>query len=79
MIAQQDRDKNVATLVETMQSTYLIVVGAENLADERLQSVLERVLKQTVICAFFVQEYARRGSFGGVWHERMHNDPTHRQ
>ncbi|KZP25183.1 hypothetical protein FIBSPDRAFT_395109 [Athelia psychrophila] len=64
--AQQDRNEKITTLIETMQALYLIVVGAENLADERIQNVLERVLKQTVICAFFVQEYARRGSFAGA-------------
>ncbi|KZP25176.1 hypothetical protein FIBSPDRAFT_1041650 [Athelia psychrophila] len=63
--AQQDRNEKITTLIETMQALYLIVAGADNLADERIQNVLERVLKQTVICAFFVQEYARRGSFAG--------------
>ncbi|KZP25150.1 hypothetical protein FIBSPDRAFT_394252 [Athelia psychrophila] len=64
--AQQDRNEKITTLIETMQALYSIVVGADNLADERIQNVLERVLKQTVICAFFVQEYARRGSFAGA-------------
>ncbi|KAF7970202.1 hypothetical protein HWV62_24790 [Athelia sp. TMB] len=63
--AQQDRDDNIAHLVSTMQSTYSIVVGADVLKDTHLQDVLQRILKQTVVCGFFVQNYARRSSFTG--------------
>ncbi|KZP25092.1 hypothetical protein FIBSPDRAFT_950476 [Athelia psychrophila] len=62
--AHEDHEEKTANLVEMMQSTYLIVVDAENLADERVQYVFERVLRQMVICGFFVQAYARRGSSG---------------
>ncbi|KAF7980717.1 hypothetical protein HWV62_37189 [Athelia sp. TMB] len=63
--AQQDRDDNITHLVSTMQSTYSIVVGADVLKDTHLQDVLQRILKQTVVCGFFVQNYARRSSFTG--------------
>lgn len=60
---QQDRDNNIAALVQTMQSTYSIVVGSESLKDERVQDVLDRILKQTVVSGFFIQDYARGRTF----------------
>lgn len=64
--AQQSRDDKIATLIQTLQSTYSIVVGSEILKDERLQDVLSRILKQTVDCGFFIQEYTRHGTFLGA-------------
>ncbi|KAF7968096.1 hypothetical protein HWV62_31995 [Athelia sp. TMB] len=60
---QQDRDNNIAALAQTMQSTYSIVVGSESLKDERVQDVLDRILKQTVVSGFFIQDYARSRTF----------------
>ncbi|KAF7979561.1 hypothetical protein HWV62_41836 [Athelia sp. TMB] len=59
--AQQERDNKITQLVETMQSTYSIVIGSQNLkADKHLQDVLDRILKHTVDCGFFIQNYTRR-------------------
>ncbi|KAF7968265.1 hypothetical protein HWV62_31107 [Athelia sp. TMB] len=68
--AQHDRDIKIAALIETMQSTYATVLGSEVVKDERLQDVLDRILKQTVECGFFVQRYARSRSFAGPQHDR---------
>ncbi|KAF7976608.1 hypothetical protein HWV62_6110 [Athelia sp. TMB] len=62
---QEDRDNNIVSLIQTMQSTYSIVVGSENLKDERLQEVLGRILKQTVACGFFIQTYMDGRTFAG--------------
>ncbi|KAF7970098.1 hypothetical protein HWV62_24966 [Athelia sp. TMB] len=68
--AQHDRDVKISALIETMQSTYATVLGSEVVEDERLQDVLDRILKQTVECGFFVQQYARSRSFAGSQHDR---------
>ncbi|KAF7967539.1 hypothetical protein HWV62_33954 [Athelia sp. TMB] len=59
--AQQDRDSNIANLTQTMRSTYSTVLGSHSLKDdETLQDVLDRILKQTVVCGFFIREYVSR-------------------
>ena len=64
--AQQERDSKVANLTQTMQSTYSIVIGSQNLKDdEALQDVLDRILKQTVVCGFFIREYVSRRTSAG--------------
>ena len=64
--AQKDRDSNVTNLTQIMQSTYSTILGSQNLKDdEALQDVLERILKQTIVCGFFIQDYvSRRASVG---------------
>ncbi|KZP23567.1 WD40 repeat-like protein, partial [Athelia psychrophila] len=64
--AQKERDDKIAQLVETMRSTYAIVAESEKLkGDLLLQDVVDLILKQTVICGYFIQGYTRRGSFAG--------------
>ncbi|KZP34758.1 hypothetical protein FIBSPDRAFT_709733, partial [Athelia psychrophila] len=64
--AQSDRDAKIAQLIETMRSTYSTVLGSERLkGDPLLQDVLDLILKQTVVCGYFIQDYARRGGFAG--------------
>ncbi|KAF7972326.1 hypothetical protein HWV62_18430 [Athelia sp. TMB] len=63
--AQQERDNKIVALIQTIQSTYAIVIGSDIVKDERLQDVLGRILKQTVECGFFIQDYARGRSFAG--------------
>ncbi|KAF7978013.1 hypothetical protein HWV62_1877 [Athelia sp. TMB] len=61
--AQKDRDSKVTNLTQIMQSTYSIILGSQTLKDdETLQDVLERILKQTVVCGFFIQDYVSRRS-----------------
>lgn len=43
--AQQDRDDRIASLIQTMQSTYSIVAGSGHLRDELLQEVFNRILR----------------------------------
>lgn len=68
--AQQDRDTKIAKLVQTMQSIYSTVVGAQNLTkDTRLQIVLDLILKQTVVCGFFIQNYMASRTSAGQYHK----------
>lgn len=78
MKAQQERNDNIAGLIQTMQSTYSIVGGSEVITDQRLQDVLSRILKQTIDCGFFIQEYIRQGSFLGTWVDGVFKDSTQR-
>ncbi|KZP21263.1 hypothetical protein FIBSPDRAFT_931700 [Athelia psychrophila] len=63
--AQQTRDHKMIALIETLQSTYSIVDGSDILNDERLQDVLNEVLKQTIDCGYFIQGYAGGRTFAG--------------
>ncbi|KAF7972465.1 hypothetical protein HWV62_17878, partial [Athelia sp. TMB] len=61
----RDRNNKIVDLIQTLQSTYAVVDGAEVVKDDRLQDVLGRILQQTVDCAYFIQHYARsRSSLG---------------
>ena len=60
-----------------MQSAYTTVLGSEVVKDGRLQDVLDRILKQTVECGFFVQRYARSRSFAGLWHDNDTESPAY--
>ncbi|KZP17415.1 hypothetical protein FIBSPDRAFT_934094 [Athelia psychrophila] len=63
--AQQDRDYKITALIETMKSTYSIIFGSEILEDELLQDIVNVILKQTIECGFFIQEYTRGRTFAG--------------
>lgn len=65
--AQQVRNNQIASLIQTINFTYSIVIGSEVLKDEHLQDVLGRILKQTIECGYFIQNYKNRGKFLGVW------------
>ncbi|KAF7968264.1 hypothetical protein HWV62_31105 [Athelia sp. TMB] len=67
--AQHDRDNKIRGLIVTMHSTYATVDGSEVVKDERLQDVLDRILKQTIECGLFIQQYARGRSFAGSSHD----------
>jgi hypothetical protein len=65
--AQQERDQRILDLVTTMEDTYSFVASADELKKNPvLQSVVEQILKQTIECGYFIQEYTRR-NFGGMW------------
>ncbi|KAF7972470.1 hypothetical protein HWV62_17888 [Athelia sp. TMB] len=68
--AQHDRDNTIRGLIVTMHSTYATVDGSEVVKDERLQDVLDRILKQTIECGLFIQQYARGRSFAGWSHDK---------
>lgn len=63
--ARQDRDDDIASLMQTMQNTYSSVVGSGHLQNERSWVALNRILKQTVACGFFLQEYTRGRTSAG--------------
>ncbi|KIL57443.1 hypothetical protein M378DRAFT_41812, partial [Amanita muscaria Koide BX008] len=63
--AQQDRDQKISGLVRTMENLYSFVALTDELAENHvLQDIIEQILKQTIECGFFIQEYSRR-NFGG--------------
>ena len=64
--AQQCRDQMILDLVKTMEETYSFVALTDELkSNSVLQNVVEQILKQTIECGYFIQEYVRHG-FGGV-------------
>ena len=64
---QQVRDQKILELVASMENTYSFVIYADELKKYPvLQDVLEQILKQTIECGYFIQEYTRR-NFGGKW------------
>ena len=66
--AQQARDMKILDLVRAMENTYSFVVSAEELKSlPVLQDIMEEILKQTIECGYFIQNYARR-SFGSTWY-----------
>jgi hypothetical protein len=65
--AQQVRDQKIHDLVTAMEETYSLTVSANELKkDEKLQDVINQILRQTIECGYFIQEYTRR-NFGGTW------------
>lgn len=59
-----------------MADVYSFVTLVERLKDnENLQDTVEEILKQTIECGFFIQEYARR-SFGGKQQACLHLSRT---
>ena len=62
---QQVRDQKILELVGSMENTYSFVICADELKKYPvLQDVLEQILKQTIECGYFIQEYTR-WNFGG--------------
>ena len=65
--AQQVRDRKILDLVAVMEETYSLAMSVKELKnDERIQDIIKRILKQTIECGYFIQEYTRR-NFGGTW------------
>ena len=65
--AQQVRDRKILDLVTAMEETYsLAILVSELKKDERLQDIINQILRQTIECGYFIQEYTRR-NFGGMW------------
>jgi hypothetical protein len=64
--AQQVRDQKILDLVATIEDTYSFVAAVDELRENRvLQDVVEQILKQTIECGYFIQQYMRH-NFGGV-------------
>ena len=65
--AQQVRDRKILDLVTAMEESYSLAISVNELKnDERLQDIINRILRQTIECGYFIQEYTRR-NFGGMW------------
>jgi hypothetical protein len=65
--AQQARDQRILDLVTAIENTYSFVVSADELKSHPvLQDIVEQILKQTIECGYFIQEYTRR-NFGGTF------------
>ena len=65
--AQQVRDRKILDLVMAMEETYSLAMSVKELKnDERIQDIINQILRQTIECGYFIQEYTRR-NFGGMW------------
>ena len=65
--AQQVRDRKIFDLVTAMEESYSLAISVNELKkDERLQDIINQILRQTIECGYFIQEYTRR-NFGGMW------------
>ena len=65
--AQQARNVKILDLVRAMENIYSFVVSADELkSNDVLQDIMEKILKQTIKCGEFIQDYTRR-DFGGTW------------
>ena len=65
--AQQVRDRKILDLVTAMEETYSLAMSVKELKnDERIQDIINQILRQTIECGYFIQEYTRR-NFGGMW------------
>lgn len=66
--AQLDRDTRIVGLVDMMKRLYSFVALLESMGDgdihSTLESVVHLILKQTIECVVFVQEYAVHGFIG---------------
>jgi len=68
--AQQARDQKILKLVIVMEETFSFIVSANELKTrERLQDIINQILRQTIKCGYFIQDYTRH-NFGGK--ERHH-------
>jgi len=64
--AQHGRDQQILGLVTMMENSYSFVASATELKENPvLQDIVEQILKQTIECGYFIQEYTRHG-FGGM-------------
>ena len=65
--AQQARNMKILGLVRVMDNVYSIVVSADDLRSHSvLQDTVAAILKQTIECGYFIEDYTRR-NFGGTW------------
>ena len=66
MLAQQARDLKIQDLVKEMEKTYSFTVSVDELKSYPiLQDIIVLILKQTIECGYFIQEYTR-SNFGGM-------------
>jgi hypothetical protein len=66
--AQHARDMKILDLVGTMKNTYSFVVSADELKKRPLlQDIVKQILKQTIECGYFIQQYMRRGMWQVYW------------
>jgi hypothetical protein len=64
--AQHAQDFKILALVKAMEKTYSFIVSADELKNSPvLQDIIVQILKQTIECGYFIQEYTRH-NFGGM-------------
>ena len=58
-----------------MDDTYSFVVSVDKLKKHSdLQDIVKRILRQTIECGYFIQEYARRNFGGKRWLYKWSNE-----
>ena len=66
--AQRVPDAKILDLIRAMENAYSLVVSADELRSHSvLQDIVEEILKQTIECGYFIQDYTRR-KFGSTWY-----------
>jgi hypothetical protein len=64
--AQQAQDLKILDLVKAMEKTYSFAVSVGELKNSSiLQDIILLILKQTIECGYFIQNYTRH-NFGGT-------------
>lgn len=64
--AQHAQDLKILELVKAMEKTYSFIVSADELKNSSvLQDIIVLILKQTIECGYFIQNYTRH-NFGGT-------------
>ena len=59
--AQQAQDSKVLELIKAMERTYSIVKSTDELKSYSvLQDIVVQILKQTIECGHFIQQFIRR-------------------
>ncbi|KAI0316855.1 hypothetical protein OF83DRAFT_1059655 [Amylostereum chailletii] len=60
ILSQDKRDKAVAKLLETMRDVYAYLNASDELKniDDHRKTVLQRISRQTVECAYFIRDYS---------------------
>jgi len=72
--AQQARDQKILKLVMAMEETFSFIVLANELKTrERLQDIINQILRQTIKCGYFIQDYTRH-HFGGKGQRHLQRD-----
>jgi len=72
--AQQARDQKILKLVMAMEETFSFIISANELKTrERLQDIINQILRQTIKCGYFIQDYTRH-HFGGKGRRHLQRD-----
>jgi len=61
---QRVRDEKIMNLVRIIDTTYSLIAAVEQLEGKLVQDIVEQILKQTIECGYFIQEYVQHNFAG---------------